>query len=34
MYNINNNILIIQAKVWIVISTLTSIDNKGYLIHT
>ena len=34
MHNMDSNILIIQAKVQTVVSTLTSIDNKGYLIYT
>ena len=34
MHNIDSNILIIQAKVQIVVSTLASIDNEGYPIYT
>ena len=34
IHNINSNILIIQAKIQTVVSTLTSIDNEGYPIYT
>ena len=34
MYDINSNILIIQAKVQIIISMFVSIDDEGYLIYT
>jgi len=34
VHNMDSNILIIQAKVQTVVSTLAFIDDEGYLIYT